>query len=48
MRATIAIAIVIFACSVAGGGQTEIEVEPIKELKPTGSLGTCGYAPTSQ
>ena len=26
--------------------QTPIEIQPIKELKPTGSLGTCGYAPT--
>jgi hypothetical protein len=23
-----------------------IEVQPAKELKPTGSLGTCGYAPS--
>jgi hypothetical protein len=27
--------------------QTSIEVQPVKELKPTGSLGTCGYNPLS-
>jgi hypothetical protein len=27
--------------------QTPVEVEPVKELKPTGSLGTCGYTPTA-
>ena len=27
--------------------ETPVEVQPIKEIKPTGSLGTCGYAPSS-
>jgi len=31
--------------SVTCVAQTPIEVQPVKELKPTGSLGTCGYAP---
>lgn len=26
--------------------QTPIEVQPVKELKPTGTLATCGYAPS--
>jgi hypothetical protein len=25
--------------------QTLIDVQPVKELKPTGSLGTCSYTP---
>lgn len=25
--------------------QTPIELQPVKELKPTGTLGTCGYTP---
>jgi hypothetical protein len=28
--------------------QTPIDIEPVKELKPTGSLGTCGYKPTAK
>ena len=31
--------------ALACAAQTPIEVEPVKELKPTGSLGTCGYTP---
>jgi hypothetical protein len=31
---------------VVSAAQTPIEVQPVKELKPTGSLGTCGYAPS--
>jgi len=30
---------------VACAAQTPIEVQPVKELTPTGSLGTCGYVP---
>jgi hypothetical protein len=28
--------------------QTLMDVEPVKELKPTGSLGTCAYKPTDK
>ena len=31
--------------SVACAAQTPIEIQPVKELKPTGNLGTCGYTP---
>lgn len=37
-------ALVVFAAAVAA--QTPIEVQPVKELKPTGTLGTCSYKPT--
>ena len=37
-------ALVVFAAAVTA--QTPIEVQPVKELKPTGSLGTCSYKPT--
>ena len=37
-------ALVVFAAAVTA--QTPIEVQPVKELEPTGSLGTCGYKPT--
>lgn len=37
----------ILVLSVASHAQTPIDVQPVKELKPTGSLGTCGYAPSS-
>jgi len=39
---------IIFATLVASTlclCQTQVEVEEVKELKPTGSLGTCGYRP---
>ncbi|HYM78786.1 MAG TPA: hypothetical protein VE377_22635 [Candidatus Dormibacteraeota bacterium] len=32
---------------IAGVAQTPIETQAVKELKPTGSLGTCGYTPSS-
>jgi hypothetical protein len=32
--------------SVACTAQTPVEVQPVKELKASGSLGTCGYAPS--
>jgi len=32
--------------SVISLAETPIEVQPVKELKPTGGLGTCGYAPS--
>jgi len=31
--------------SVASAAQTPIETQTVKELKPTGTLGTCGYVP---
>lgn len=32
--------------AVGCAAQTKIELQPVKELKPTGSLGTCSYAPS--
>jgi hypothetical protein len=32
--------------ALSGAAQTPIEIQPVKELKPTGSLGTCSYKPT--
>jgi hypothetical protein len=41
--------LLIAACfSAACLGQTVVEVQEVKELKPTGSLSTCGYAPSAQ
>jgi hypothetical protein len=34
--------------AVASYGATPIEVQAVKELKPTGSLGTCEYSATTQ
>jgi hypothetical protein len=34
--------------SVTALAQTPVEVQPVKELKPTGSLGTCGYVPSAK
>jgi hypothetical protein len=48
MRETIRGMAIILALSIGGVAQTPVEVQPVKELKPTGSLGTCGYTPTSQ
>ena len=48
MRRWIKGACLLAILSVASVAQTPIEVQPIKELKPTGSLGTCGYAPSSK
>lgn len=36
---------VLVLLSGACAAQTPIEVQPVKELKPTGSLGTCSYIP---
>lgn len=38
--------VLAFACT-ACFGETPIETQPVKELKPTGSLGTCDYVPSS-
>lgn len=35
----------VMALCVSGAAQTPIEVQPVKKLTPTGSLGTCGYTP---
>lgn len=37
-----------FAASALCLCQTQVEVQEVKELKPTGSLGTCGYRPTDR
>jgi hypothetical protein len=42
----------LLALSLIGGAaavavaQTPMDIQPVKELKPTGSLGTCAYKPT--
>ncbi|MGA3371158.1 MAG: hypothetical protein ABSC48_05290 [Terracidiphilus sp.] len=33
--------------ALAATAQTPIDIQPVKELKPTGSLGTCGYSPVT-
>jgi hypothetical protein len=43
---TIAAACLVLALSAAA--QTPVDVTPVKELKPTGSLSTCNYAPSDQ
>lgn len=46
MRWTRAALLVVFL-AIVSLAETPIEVQPVTELKPTGSLGTCGYTPTS-
>jgi hypothetical protein len=33
-------------CALGARAQTPIDIQPVKELKPTGTLGTCSYQPT--
>lgn len=42
----ILLACVLAILSIGCPAQTPVEVEPVKELKPTGSLGTCEYRPS--
>jgi hypothetical protein len=35
------------ASAICASAQTPIEIQPVKELKPTGTLGTCSYKPTA-
>ena len=37
----------VFAIAMMMADQTAIETEPVKELRPTGSLATCGYKPSA-
>ena len=37
----------VLAFAVSGGAQTRMETEPVKELVPTNTLGTCRYRPTT-
>jgi hypothetical protein len=37
-----------FAVSCICLGQTQVEVQQVKELSPTGSLSTCDYRPTDR
>ncbi len=39
------VVLTIFAVSTFCIGQTKIDVQEVKELKPTGTLSTCGYTP---
>jgi hypothetical protein len=52
MRTGILVFVLVGVISVAAAAQipaqTPIDVQPVKELKPTGSLGTCGYKPVDQ
>ena len=41
------ILLLLFAIGLAARAGTIIETEPVKVLKPTGSLGTCQYTPTT-
>jgi len=45
MALCLAAGLVLAASALA---QTKVEVQPVKKLVPTGSLGTCGYVPTEQ
>lgn len=47
-RNTLGIALAVLAASVLCFGQTQIEVQEVKKLKPTGSLSTCGYEATDR
>jgi len=40
--------LVLAAMAAAMAAQTPMDVQPVKELKPTGTLGTCSYTPNSQ
>jgi hypothetical protein len=42
------IALLFSVLSPACFAQTAIDIQPVKELKPTGSLGTCSYKPTDK
>lgn len=52
MRTGLLLFAIVSAMSVAAAAQTPaqtpIDVQPVKELKPTGTLGTCGYKPVDQ
>jgi len=41
LRLILVLAVLCLSCA----AQTPIEVQPVKKLTPTGSLGTCGYVP---
>ena len=45
MRKRICFAFVFLAFAASCVAQTVVEVQEVKELKPTGSLGTCSYGP---
>jgi hypothetical protein len=48
---TVRLRIIVFLFGVLCPGcfaQTPIDIEPVKELKPTGTLGTCTYRPTDK
>lgn len=42
----IRLAWLLVTVSIGCSAQTPVEVEPVKELKPTSSLSTCDYRPT--
>jgi hypothetical protein len=46
MRLTGLAAALCVASAIYVAAQTPIEIQPVKELKPTGTLGTCSYKPT--
>jgi len=42
------VAAICLASAFSAAAQTPIEIQPVKELTPTGSLGTCSYQPTEK
>jgi hypothetical protein len=47
MHWTVLVLAVIGAWTAGAPAQTPIDVQPVKELKPTGTLATCSYSPTA-
>jgi len=48
MRSTVLVLSALVAFSALAEAQTPMDIEPVKELKPTGSLATCVYKPVNQ
>lgn len=47
MKRMIGVFGMLLAFSASGLSQTVVEIDPVKELKPTKTLGTCMYKPTA-
>jgi hypothetical protein len=47
MRLSVLALAVIGALAAVAAAQTPMNIQPVKELKPTGSLGTCAYKPVA-
>ncbi|HEY2461640.1 MAG TPA: hypothetical protein VGI16_12570 [Candidatus Acidoferrum sp.] len=46
MRFSFLVLLILLLSGIKSFAQTSIETQPVKELKPTGSLSSCGYTPT--